>query len=198
MSKGSRAYFSWNFWSKYLCGLVCVIFVRFRALYFFARFFPNQVAVKIIDKSQLDQDNLKKIFREVQVMKMLDHPHIIKLYQVSHEYYLHAVYLYFFLAVCGWVGTFVVNSRRFTWHVLSQMCSISSSLAAVFDSQRQFNMKLPEILFWSQFDWEALTRLWGKEWLQFFILQFVTASVEENTIPVYTQIACRRDETSVI
>ncbi|KAK2573445.1 Serine/threonine-protein kinase SIK3 [Acropora cervicornis] len=42
----------------------------------------TKVAVKIIDKSQLDQDNLKKIFREVQVMKMLDHPHIIKLYQV--------------------------------------------------------------------------------------------------------------------
>lgn len=42
----------------------------------------TKVAVKIIDKSQLDQDNLKKISREVQVMKMLDHPHIIKLYQV--------------------------------------------------------------------------------------------------------------------
>ncbi|XP_078381024.1 serine/threonine-protein kinase SIK3-like isoform X2 [Oculina patagonica] len=42
----------------------------------------QKVAVKIIDKSQLDQDNLKKIFREVQIMKMLDHAHIIKLYQV--------------------------------------------------------------------------------------------------------------------
>ena len=31
-----------------------------------------------------------------------------------------------------------------------------------------------------------------------FFLQFVTASVEENTIRVYTQIACRRDKTSVI
>lgn len=50
----------------------------------FACFFPDQVAVKIIDKSQLDQDNLKKIFREVQVMKMLDHRHIIKLYEVSY------------------------------------------------------------------------------------------------------------------
>ena len=45
--------------------------------------FTFQVAVKIIDKSQLDEDNLKKVFREVQVMKLLDHPHIIKLYQVS-------------------------------------------------------------------------------------------------------------------
>ncbi|XP_036284212.1 serine/threonine-protein kinase SIK3 isoform X1 [Pipistrellus kuhlii] len=41
-----------------------------------------KVAIKIIDKSQLDEENLKKIFREVQVMKMLCHPHIIRLYQV--------------------------------------------------------------------------------------------------------------------
>lgn len=41
-----------------------------------------QVAIKIIDKTQLDAVNLEKIYREVQIMKMLDHPHIIKLYQV--------------------------------------------------------------------------------------------------------------------
>ena len=93
---------------------------------------------------------------------MLDHPHIIRLYQVRLEYYLCVVYLYFFLSVCGWVGTFVVKGRRLTWHVHSQMCSISSSLAAVFDSQRQLNMKLPEILLCSQFDWEASTKLWGE------------------------------------
>ncbi|KAH0623367.1 hypothetical protein JD844_031637 [Phrynosoma platyrhinos] len=43
---------------------------------------PFQVAIKIIDKTQLDEENLKKIFREVQIMKMLCHPHIIRLYQV--------------------------------------------------------------------------------------------------------------------
>ena len=42
----------------------------------------RQVAVKIIDKKQLDGDNLKKVFREIEIMKELDHPHIIKLYQV--------------------------------------------------------------------------------------------------------------------
>ncbi|XP_062873338.1 serine/threonine-protein kinase SIK3 homolog isoform X2 [Trichomycterus rosablanca] len=41
-----------------------------------------KVAIKIVDKTQLDDDNLKKIFREVQIMKMLRHPHIIRLYQV--------------------------------------------------------------------------------------------------------------------
>ena len=43
---------------------------------------PFQVAIKIIDKSKLDKANLEKVFREVEVMKLLDHPNIIKLYQV--------------------------------------------------------------------------------------------------------------------
>uniref|UniRef100_A0A8C7X3T6 non-specific serine/threonine protein kinase n=1 Tax=Oryzias sinensis TaxID=183150 RepID=A0A8C7X3T6_9TELE len=42
----------------------------------------KRVAIKIVDKTQLDDENLKKIFREVQIMKMLKHPHIIRLYQV--------------------------------------------------------------------------------------------------------------------
>ncbi|XP_050415171.1 serine/threonine-protein kinase SIK3 isoform X2 [Patella vulgata] len=42
----------------------------------------TKVAIKIIDKSQLDEDNLKKIYREIQIMKLLKHPHIIRLYQV--------------------------------------------------------------------------------------------------------------------
>ena len=40
------------------------------------------MAIKIIDKTQLDEENLQKIVREVQVMKLLRHPHIIRLYQV--------------------------------------------------------------------------------------------------------------------
>lgn len=43
----------------------------------------SQVAIKIIDKTQLDESNLQKVHREVEIMKRLDHPHIIKLYQVS-------------------------------------------------------------------------------------------------------------------
>ncbi|GIY56586.1 hypothetical protein CDAR_98092 [Caerostris darwini] len=42
----------------------------------------TKVAIKIIDKTHLDEDNLKKILREIQIMKMLHHPHIIELYQV--------------------------------------------------------------------------------------------------------------------
>ncbi|XP_034301766.1 serine/threonine-protein kinase SIK3-like isoform X2 [Crassostrea angulata] len=42
----------------------------------------TKVAIKIIDKEQLDEDNLKKIFREMRIMKLLKHPHIVRLYQV--------------------------------------------------------------------------------------------------------------------
>uniref|UniRef100_A0A8C2AKW4 non-specific serine/threonine protein kinase n=1 Tax=Cyprinus carpio TaxID=7962 RepID=A0A8C2AKW4_CYPCA len=42
----------------------------------------TEVAIKIIDKTRLDESDLKKIKREVQIMKLLKHPHIIKLYQV--------------------------------------------------------------------------------------------------------------------
>ncbi|XP_005375847.1 PREDICTED: serine/threonine-protein kinase SIK1 [Chinchilla lanigera] len=42
----------------------------------------TQVAIKIIDKTRLDPSNLDKIYREVQLMKLLNHPHIIRLYQV--------------------------------------------------------------------------------------------------------------------
>ncbi|XP_003724832.1 serine/threonine-protein kinase SIK2 [Strongylocentrotus purpuratus] len=46
------------------------------------RITKSQVAIKIIDKSRLDESNLKKVYREVQIMKMLSHPNVIKLYQV--------------------------------------------------------------------------------------------------------------------
>ena len=37
-----------------------------------------QVAIKIIDKTQLNPSSLQKLFREVRIMKMLDHPNIGK------------------------------------------------------------------------------------------------------------------------
>lgn len=46
------------------------------------RITKSEVAIKIIDKTQLDENNLQKIYREVQIMKLLSHPNIIKLYQV--------------------------------------------------------------------------------------------------------------------
>uniref|UniRef100_A0A1B6H4M6 non-specific serine/threonine protein kinase n=1 Tax=Cuerna arida TaxID=1464854 RepID=A0A1B6H4M6_9HEMI len=42
----------------------------------------TKVAIKIIDKTKLDEDNLKKIFREIQILTKLRHTHVIRLYQV--------------------------------------------------------------------------------------------------------------------
>ncbi|KAI9193352.1 serine/threonine-protein kinase MARK1-like protein [Polychytrium aggregatum] len=42
----------------------------------------EKVAVKIIDKGKLDKITAKKLFREVRIMKLLNHPHIVRLYEV--------------------------------------------------------------------------------------------------------------------
>ena len=43
----------------------------------------TSVAVKIVEKADLDEENLQKISREIEIMRRLNHPSIIRLYQVS-------------------------------------------------------------------------------------------------------------------
>ncbi|XP_041703760.1 MAP/microtubule affinity-regulating kinase 3 isoform X5 [Coregonus clupeaformis] len=42
----------------------------------------REVAIKIIDKTQLNPNSLQKLFREVRIMKLLNHPNIVKLFEV--------------------------------------------------------------------------------------------------------------------
>ncbi|KAL7750248.1 hypothetical protein RI367_004421 [Sorochytrium milnesiophthora] len=42
----------------------------------------EKVAIKIIDKAKLDKQTSKKLFREVRIMKLLNHQHIVRLYEV--------------------------------------------------------------------------------------------------------------------
>ncbi|XP_063800985.1 serine/threonine-protein kinase MARK2 isoform X5 [Pseudophryne corroboree] len=42
----------------------------------------KEVAVKIIDKTQMNSSSLQKLFREVKIMKVLNHPNIVKLFEV--------------------------------------------------------------------------------------------------------------------
>ncbi|XP_054649307.1 serine/threonine-protein kinase SIK2 isoform X1 [Dunckerocampus dactyliophorus] len=89
------------------------------------RITKTEVAIKIIDKTQLDAVNLEKIYREVQIMKMLDHPHIIKLYQVmetKNMLYLVTEYakngeIFDYLAKHGPLSE--VEARRKFWQILS-------------------------------------------------------------------------------
>ncbi|XP_036380035.1 serine/threonine-protein kinase SIK2a [Megalops cyprinoides] len=89
------------------------------------RITKTEVAIKIIDKTQLDAVNLQKIYREVQIMKMLDHPHIIKLYQVmetKNMLYLVTEYakngeIFDYLASHGRLSE--PEARRKFWQILS-------------------------------------------------------------------------------
>ncbi|CRK86177.1 CLUMA_CG000076, isoform A [Clunio marinus] len=45
----------------------------------------SKVAIKIIDKTCLDEDNLAKTFREISILKLLHHPHITRLYEVMES-----------------------------------------------------------------------------------------------------------------
>ncbi|KAL3076339.1 hypothetical protein niasHS_013610 [Heterodera schachtii] len=46
------------------------------------RITKTEVAIKIVDKRRLDSVNLAKIYREIDVLKKLRHPNIVRLYQV--------------------------------------------------------------------------------------------------------------------
>ena len=67
--------------------------------WFFSPRLQFQVAIKIIDKSKLDAANLEKVLREVEVMKLLAHPNIIKLYQVMMT--KNMIYIVSEYAPCG-------------------------------------------------------------------------------------------------
>ena len=45
----------------------------------------TQVAVKIVNKNELDEENLTKIAREIEIMRRLSHKNIIQLYQVMES-----------------------------------------------------------------------------------------------------------------
>lgn len=55
----------------------------------------RQVAIKVIDRMQLSPSGIQKLFREVRIMKALDHPNIVKLFEVIEtERYLYLVMEY--------------------------------------------------------------------------------------------------------
>ena len=64
----------------------------------------TSVAVKIVEKADLDEENLQKISREIEIMRRLNHPSIIRLYQVSGFPYLQIkVWLRRKPLLCLWI-----------------------------------------------------------------------------------------------
>ena len=48
------------------------------------RLTKTKVAVKIVNKTNLEAENLKKISREIKIMRHLTHPSVIRLFQVKY------------------------------------------------------------------------------------------------------------------
>lgn len=89
------------------------------------RITKTEVAIKIIDKTQLDEANLKKVYREVQIMKLINHNHIIKLYQVMET--KNMLYLVSEYAPNGEIFDYIAqhgrmsepDARKKFWQILS-------------------------------------------------------------------------------
>ncbi|KAA3677940.1 MAP/microtubule affinity-regulating kinase [Paragonimus westermani] len=70
----------------------------------------QQVAVKVIDKTELNRASLQKLSREVKIMKMLNHPNIVRLYEVIESD--RHVYLVMEYAPNGEVFDYLVTNGR--------------------------------------------------------------------------------------
>ncbi|CAJ0945084.1 unnamed protein product, partial [Mesorhabditis belari] len=85
----------------------------------------TEVAIKIVDKTRLDKENLDKVYREIEVLKRLNHPHIIKLYQVMET--TNIIYLVTEYAPNGEVFDLISRHSRLTeedarfkfWQIIS-------------------------------------------------------------------------------
>ncbi|XP_076800652.1 serine/threonine-protein kinase SIK2-like isoform X1 [Clavelina lepadiformis] len=83
------------------------------------RITKSEVAIKIIEKTRLDQSNLMKIYREIQILKLLRHQHIIKLYQVIDT--KTTIYLVTEYAAHGEVFDYITQEERLPEEVARKM-----------------------------------------------------------------------------
>lgn len=86
-----------------------------------ARHLPtnSEVGIKIIDKTKLNTKSLKMLFREVSIMKLLNHPNIVKLFEVIET--KKTLYLVMEYITNGEVREFIVKKGRIKENVARQM-----------------------------------------------------------------------------
>lgn len=70
------------------------------------------MAIKIIDKTCLNEEYLAKTFREISILKLLKHPHITRLYEVMESRTM--IYLVTEYAANGEIFDHLVNNGRMT------------------------------------------------------------------------------------
>uniref|UniRef100_A0AAQ5Y418 non-specific serine/threonine protein kinase n=1 Tax=Amphiprion ocellaris TaxID=80972 RepID=A0AAQ5Y418_AMPOC len=111
----------------------------------------REVAIKIIDKTQLNPTSLQKLFREVSVMKILKHPNIVKLFEVIEtEKTLYLVMEY----ASG--GNILYRSsmkqNEFTWFAsFSAKVSVFVSQAENLLLDADMNIKIADFGFSNEF-----------------------------------------------
>lgn len=75
--------------AKYTYAIMLAIFFLCKQhvtkLFILFHCYLQQVAIKIIDKTCLDDVNLAKTYREISILKLLRHPHITRLYEVMES-----------------------------------------------------------------------------------------------------------------
>lgn len=71
----------------------------------------TQVAVKVIDKTQIQTTkNVARLQREIRFLKLLNHPHIVKVFDVVEtDHYIYIVMEY---AVGGELFDYIVSQKR--------------------------------------------------------------------------------------
>lgn len=92
------------------------------------RITQNTYAIKTIDLYKIKADQLDSLRNEITIMKMLDHPNVIKLYETfEEESKLHLV-----LELCegGDLFDFItktsIEDGQLIWHVPSRLCEFQN------------------------------------------------------------------------
>ncbi|CAG9770009.1 unnamed protein product [Ceutorhynchus assimilis] len=124
----------------------------------------TKVAIKIIDKTVLDEENLTKIFRETAILKKLRHPHVTRLYQLMET--KQTIYLVTEYASNGEIFDHLVakgrmaepEAKRVFSQIVSAVCYCHSQGVVHRDLKAEnllldhnFNIKLADFGFSNQF-----------------------------------------------
>ncbi|CAG9861701.1 unnamed protein product [Phyllotreta striolata] len=124
----------------------------------------TKVAIKIIDKTVLDEENLTKIFRETAILKKLKHPHITRLYQLMETN--QTIYLVTEYASKGEIFDYLVSKGRMSESEAKRIFNQIVSAVSYCHSQgvvhrdlkaenllldHNFNIKLADFGFSNQF-----------------------------------------------
>ena len=70
----------------------------------------HQVAIKVIDKTDLDEDDLESLRNEVGILQKVDHPNIVKYYETYEDH--NAIYLVMEFLNGGEILDTITSSKR--------------------------------------------------------------------------------------